>query len=237
MGDARYTPEEPPRIGLIGGSFNPPHLGHLLPALEVKEALGLDQLHFVPSGNHPFKGEDVLAPVEHRLAMTRTLVSKRSGCDVWDIEARSETTSYTIDTLERFAERYPGAQRVFCFGSDILQELHLWKRWQDLPSLAHLCIMVRPGVPQGLLETTKAGCFLEKLRVHSIEDLFSYHPSEDVDSSHAVWVQNVTPVDMSSTTLREWVQRAAPEGVTEAVPAGLPREIADYMERHALYRT
>ncbi|MBI4241603.1 MAG: nicotinate (nicotinamide) nucleotide adenylyltransferase [Candidatus Rokubacteria bacterium] len=134
------------RIGILGGSFNPIHLGHLLVADDLREALALDEVRFVPARHPPHKPGRDLAPAEHRYAMTRLAVQKRAYFSVSDVELNRQGPSYTVDTLEAFRrEAGPEATFFLLLGSELFLDLLAWKDPQRLATLARLVVMPRTG--------------------------------------------------------------------------------------------
>ena len=133
------------RLGILGGSFDPPHVGHLLAAVDAYEALSLDTLIFVPTAVQPLKAGVTAAPAHHRLAMVRLLVGAdpRFGVDAVEIERAG--LSYTVDTLETFAQRFPSAERFFLVGEDAMTAFGSWKAPQQIMRLAQVAILRRPG--------------------------------------------------------------------------------------------
>jgi nicotinate-nucleotide adenylyltransferase len=139
------------RIGLLGGSFDPPHVGHLLIASDAVDALGLDRLVLVPAANQPLK-QGQHAPAEHRLAMARLLVAGDSRFDVDPVEIERGGLSYTVDTLTEFAARHPGAERFFLVGADVLDSFERWREPGRILELATVAVMQRNGDSVALRE-------------------------------------------------------------------------------------
>jgi nicotinate-nucleotide adenylyltransferase len=139
------------RIGLLGGSFDPPHVGHLLIAHDAVDALGLDRLVFLPTGTQPLK-EGQHAPAAHRLAMTRLLVQGDARLAVDPVEIERGGLSFTVDTLASYAAKYPEAQRFFLVGADILESFSRWREPDRVRALATVAVMQRGGEPVSLLE-------------------------------------------------------------------------------------
>ncbi|MBF0310984.1 MAG: nicotinate (nicotinamide) nucleotide adenylyltransferase [Magnetococcales bacterium] len=198
------------RLGILGGSFDPPHIGHLRLAIEVRENLSLDTLLLVPSGNHPLKSAATAA--EHRLAMTTLAVQGVPGLAVSDREAVREGLSFTVETLQQLGRSHEGAELFFLMGSDLVSELHLWKSWQRLTELARLVILTRPGFP---LEwsATPGGAFLQE------------HLGKG-----RVLLQPVTLLDIRSRQIRATLAKGA------SIRFLVPEAVEHYIHTHRLYR-
>ena len=138
------------RLGLFGGSFDPPHVGHLLVASDACEALSLDRLVFVPAAVQPLKAGRALATPEHRLAMTRLLVGDDARFEVDSIEIDRAGLSYTVDTLTAVATRHPGAELFFLVGADIPGSFGQWKKPDQIVELATLVVLQRGGAEPDL---------------------------------------------------------------------------------------
>ncbi|HQR82432.1 MAG TPA: nicotinate-nucleotide adenylyltransferase [Thiotrichales bacterium] len=133
------------RIGLMGGTFDPIHFGHLRSAWEVSQQLGLNEMHFIPSAI-PVHRPQPVASAEQRLAMVKAAIEPISGWQVNDCELRRERPSYTVDTLLELRATL-GDEHEFWFlmGSDAFEGLLSWHRWQELLSLTNIAVMVRAG--------------------------------------------------------------------------------------------
>ena len=134
------------RLGIFGGSFDPPHVGHLLAAVDAFDALELDRLVFVPAATQPLKVGLQVSPAHHRLAMVRLLAGsdERFGVDATEIDRAG--LSYTVDTLETFAQRFPTAERFFLVGEDAWATFASWREPGRILELARLAILRRPAV-------------------------------------------------------------------------------------------
>jgi nicotinate-nucleotide adenylyltransferase len=133
------------RLGIFGGSFDPPHVGHLLVATDAFETLGLDHLFFVPAAVQPLKAGQPAAGPRHRLAMVRLLVGDDRRFSVDPIEIEREGLSYTVETLAAFAERYPEADRFFLVGTDVLASFGKWREPEQVLRLATFAVIQREG--------------------------------------------------------------------------------------------
>jgi nicotinate-nucleotide adenylyltransferase len=141
------------RLGIFGGSFDPPHVGHLLVVADAFETLRLDHLVFVPAALQPLKAGQAGANARQRLEMVRLLVDDDPRFSVDPIEIEREGLSYTVDTLAAFAERHPEAERFFLLGRDVLASFGQWRDPERVLQLATLAVMQRAGetgpVPAG----------------------------------------------------------------------------------------
>jgi nicotinate-nucleotide adenylyltransferase len=133
------------KLGIFGGTFNPPHIGHLIVIEGVRDQLKFDKILFVPSGNPPHKHGQSLAPANARLQMTSLAIRANDSFGVCDIELKRSGMSYSIDTLAQLSELYPKAELSLIIGVDNLLEFETWKSPQGIVSLADLVVMSRPG--------------------------------------------------------------------------------------------
>ena len=142
------------RIGVFGGTFDPPHVGHLLLAADARESLRLDRLIFIPVFAQPFKvGTPPVASPQDRLEMVRLAVADDANYAVDDAEINRKGLSYTVDTLEHLAERYKGAQLFLLLGQDALAGFPKWRNPERIRELATLASMARtdaPGLSSGV---------------------------------------------------------------------------------------
>jgi nicotinate-nucleotide adenylyltransferase len=131
------------RLGILGGTFDPPHVGHLLAASDAYEALDLDRLIFIPSAAHPFKGESVGATPAQRLRMLELLVDDDARFEIDPIEIERPGLSYTVDTLTDLASRHPNAQRFFLIGEDLVDQMPTWRSPERIVELAEVIVLSR----------------------------------------------------------------------------------------------
>jgi nicotinate-nucleotide adenylyltransferase len=217
------------RIGLLGGSFNPAHVGHLAIGRAAVAALGLDRMIVIPTGTSWQKSGTKHAQVEgrHRLAMLQRAVDamageRGAGCEwmVDDIEVKRDGPSYTVDTLQVLRERYgPTPALVLILGSDQLRNLDTWHRWHELLEHAHIAATQRERVPlSGLPEA-----------VDRLVEQRGRQALPDEPAGSVVFFQ-MPPVAVSATALREQLARGEyPEDL-------LPPGVADYIQQHRLYQ-
>lgn len=137
-------------IGIFGGSFNPPHIGHLILAEEARMSMNLKKVIFVPSGISPHKQEILNA--ERRLKMVNLAIVSNDFFSVSDFEAKKQTPGYTIETLEYFSKKFKSEEIVFLMGGDCLKEIKTWHRWKDLLENFKLAVFVRNGFNEEEIE-------------------------------------------------------------------------------------
>ncbi len=133
-------------VALLGGSFNPPHVGHLVAAHFVRATRPIDELWLLPAFRHPFGKE--LAPFEHRVRMCQALCADASGwLKVSEVERDVPGEGRTVDTLELLTARHPGHRFTLVIGSDILRDLPKWKAFDRIRELAQVLVLQRAGYP------------------------------------------------------------------------------------------
>ena len=202
-------------IWIYGGSFDPIHYGHLRPAREITDALGLDLLLFIPSGSPPHR-EAPVAPVEQRLSMLRVALADEPRFELDERELRRSGPSYTVDTLMALRDEHPGDALVLVVGADAFLGFPQWKRWHELFGLAHVAVAHRPGwqlAPGGEL-----GDEMERRRADDAQKALG-------SPAGSVLLQAVTPQDISSTKVRE--AAAAGRELTALVPPPVAQLISD----------
>jgi len=136
-----------PSIGLFGGSFDPVHHGHLIVARVAAESLGLDEVRFMPAREQPFKRGRHAAPAADRAVMLELAIAGSPGFAVERAELERPGPSYTVDTLESLRGREPRAVFTLLLGADAAAELGAWHRAGELPGLARIVVLARPGTP------------------------------------------------------------------------------------------
>ena len=135
------------RLAIFGGSFDPPHVGHLLAAEDAIEQLTLDRVILVPTATQPLKVGRTVATAEQRLAMARLLVEGDGRYEVSAVEVERAGLSFTVDTLEHFAAAYPEAERFLLLGADVLATFGQWREPERVLKLARTVVLERAGDP------------------------------------------------------------------------------------------
>ncbi len=180
------------RLGLYGGTFDPPHIGHLIVAHDAFIALGLDRIILIPAGAPPHKQGRVVTPAELRLGMLAAAVDGDPRFDVDSVELDRDGPSYTVDTVVAMQEKYPGAELYLLMGADQFAEFRTWRDPHRIADLARVAVLSRPGV----------------LRAADAE----------LEAFGAQWV-TVTALDISSSDIRQ--RRGRGESVRYLVPPGV----------------
>jgi len=135
------------KIGILGGTFNPIHVGHLILAEEAREKLLLDKIIFVPAAMPPHKDNSDIAEAQHRFAMLKMALRGNNHFSVSDAEIKRQGRSYTIDTIREFKKLYPADELYFIIGSDLLKYLDEWKDLGEIIKMVKFIAATRPGYP------------------------------------------------------------------------------------------
>jgi len=219
------TAKSGPRLGILGGTFDPIHYGHLRLAEEVGESLNLEHLYLIPAALPPHKGHKTVSPFHHRLEMTRVASAESPLLKVLDLEGRREGFSYSIETLKAFHAMFqPDPDLHFVLGMDAFLEIETWKDFRSLFSYAHFVVIKRPGFPSDILES-----FLPTLGV-SFEKRGQGNRFL-APSGYEVIFMEATLMDISSTKIRENV--AAGKSIRFLVPEA----VRSYIRNNTLYRS
>lgn len=133
------------RVGILGGTFDPPHIGHLVAADDAAAALDLGEVWFIPAGAHPLKGVDVVAPAELRWTMVQAAIRGNPRFRALDLELRRSGPSYSVETLHELRESHPDAALHFLVGVDAARELHKWREPETIARIAALVVLSRGG--------------------------------------------------------------------------------------------
>jgi nicotinate-nucleotide adenylyltransferase len=196
------------RVGILGGTFNPPHLGHLVCAQEAYLQMSLDRVMLIPARTPPHKPVDDEPGAEHRLELCRSAVGGDDRFSVSDLEMRRKGPSYTVDTLEELNRRAPDSELFLIVGGDVAAGLPLWREPERVLALATLVVAKRRGTARARVDDA-----LDRL----------------AGGERTVFFR-MPRIGISSTMIRRRVRLEQP--ITYMVPDA----VAEYIERHRLYR-
>jgi nicotinate-nucleotide adenylyltransferase len=200
------------KIGILGGSFDPVHLGHLLVAETCREQCCLDEVWFLPAAQPPHKLHRTLTAASHRLAMLQLAVAGHPALRVSPLEIERGGVSYTVQTLRELNSKHPEADFFFLMGADSLQDLPTWREPDEICRLAIPVVVRRAGSAEpdlAVLKNVTAAERLEAIRQNQVE---------------------MPMVEFSSTAIRQAVAAG------RSIRYQTPRAVEMYIETHGLYR-
>jgi len=206
-------------IGILGGTFDPVHFGHVRPALDVVEQLGLSHLHLIPNAVPPHRPQPI-ATSQQRLMMLHLAVKNTPQLIVDDREIQRDGESYTVDTLLSLRQDYPDNPLYLLMGSDAFIHIQTWHRWQEILPLAHIVVMQRPDEDVAMSE---------QLTEWYTENLAQTDDQQNV--SGKIWPIEVTQLTLSSTDIRAKMS----QGLTPHFL--IPDSVIQLIEQLKLYQT
>ena len=195
------------RLGILGGTFNPPHLGHLVCAQEAYLRLGLDRVMLIPARIPPHKAVEDEPGADHRLELCRVAAGGDERLEVSDIEIRREGPSYTVDTLKELNARAPDTELFLIVGGDIAAGLPRWREPQQVVSIASLAVAQREGTDRATVESA--------LRQVPGAEQATFFP--------------MPTISISSSAIRERVRAGEP------IRYLVPDAVAQYIRENRLY--
>ena len=200
-------PGRPRHIGILGGTFDPVHNGHLYIANALRAALDLERVVWVPAGRPPHKTGQIVSSDRDRLAMLELALAGSATDQISTIDIERSGPSYTADTLEIFAERFTPARLFFLMGEDSLRDLPTWHDPERLLQAAELAVAARPGVDADLESVVR--------RVPTVQGRVHLIPTKEVA--------------ISSSDIRRWV------GEHQSIQGLVPSAVEDYIRDRGLY--
>jgi nicotinate-nucleotide adenylyltransferase len=215
-------------LAVLGGTFDPIHYGHLQLAADVKTALSLSEVRFIPAGIPPHRAPPV-ASAAHRYAMTELGCAEFPGLVADAREIERSTPSYTVVTLEELHAEQPQLPLALLVGIDTFAGLTLWWHWERLFTLAHFIVVERPGTPSSL------DALPPPLQVHWERRLTTDPLRLERSLAGSIMRVPVTPQPISATEIRAALALGT-EG-RERVRGLLPVAVLDYIDRNQLYRS
>lgn len=215
------------RLGILGGTFNPIHLGHLAAAEEVRDRLKLEKVIFIPSFLPPHKIDEEIPSAVQRQEMVRLAIKENAHFTVSDMEIRRGGRSYTIDTMEALKQSHPGAELYFLTGLDSFLEIRTWKDWDRLLTLCSFVVLSREGYR--FREIAQLGFLDVPEQELSALDAREKDQVVITGESGPVYLERVPFYDISSTDIRMRVR----EG--RSIKYHLPEAVEHYIIENKLY--
>ncbi len=220
------TPRPTAPIGLLGGTFDPVHYGHLRAADDVRRTLGLAEVRLVPAGDPPHRAAPS-ASAEQRLAMLDLAVAEFPGLVVDPREIARDGKSYTVLTLEELRAEAPARPLVLIVGVDAFAGFPTWHRWREIFALSHVVVVTRPG---STIDDAIGGPLGDEWVARATTD-----PAQlERTPAGAIYVQPIQPQAIAATVIRRALAQGA-AGVAE-VRGLLPAAVLAYIDRNQLYR-
>ncbi|WP_301584722.1 nicotinate-nucleotide adenylyltransferase [Halomonas alkaliantarctica] len=213
----------PTRIGMLGGTFDPVHLGHLRSAIEVREALKLDRLHMIPAPQPPLRGTPQVSPAQ-RLELLTLGIGDTPGVVADDRELRREGPSYSVDTLVELRQAYGDSARlVMIIGFDAFLRLAKWHNVNQIFSLAHLVVIARPGYSTSWPDALRE--LVGDREVDSVDELML------CPNGNVLTLALPSMMAISATYIRERLQQG------KSVRYLLPEAVEEAILQHGLYHS
>lgn len=211
--------------GLLGGTFDPIHIGHLRCASEVRELFNLNRIIFVPAARPPHKLNAAITPFHHREQMVRLAIEGNPEFSFSDVENQRETASYSVETVDYFLDkcRPEKLDLYFILGQDAFHAIRTWKDWERLLRMCHFVVMTRPGYPQRGLEEVLTPEFASRFAFD--EEIRGFRGP----TGNNIFIREVTFLDIDSSKIR---QRAR-EG--KDIRYLVPEEVRHYIVKNTLY--
>jgi nicotinate-nucleotide adenylyltransferase len=220
------------KIGILGGTFDPIHLGHLRAALEIQEGFGLDTVYLIPAAIPPHKTRTDIAAPEDRLEMVRRATEDLPELRVSDIELKRRGPSYTIDTICAFREKLPPKVWVYLImGIDAFLEINTWKSYDDLLHIVPSIVINRPA-PEGQIQLSLDNAIKTLMRSGDLEgyECSMSTPCYTHCDKQPIFTYNVTPMDISSTQIRGLIRKR------RRIDFLVPPRVQDYIQTKGLYQ-
>lgn len=213
-------------LGLLGGTFDPIHLGHLRMAEELGEALRLAEVRFLPSGTPPHRARP-WASAADRVAMTRLAIAGNPRFKLDEHETHKTTPCYMADTLRQLRAELGSERPLILFlGADAFMGLTTWHEWRSLFDLAHLAVAHRPGFDPVTWQAAMPDPLLQALTRRRTEAAADLHSCP----AGRIYMHAVTQLNIAASRIRSHIQSGA------SVRYLVPDAVLDYIERHTLYR-
>ena len=215
------------KLGILGGTFNPIHYGHLAAAEQVRDSLKLDRVLFVPAYMPPHKYEEDIPSAEQRREMVRLAISENPLFAISDIEIERKGKSYTIDTIETLRAAYPGAELYFITGLDSFLEIRTWKEWERLLDRCCFIVLSRPGY--WFMDLLKLDFMKQAEKELRALDAKEMTRAVAQSGNKKIYLELIPHYEISSTDIRKRVRQA------RTIKYHLPVSVETYIIEHTLY--
>ncbi|EOC99807.1 nicotinate-nucleotide adenylyltransferase [Caldisalinibacter kiritimatiensis] len=198
------------KYGIMGGTFDPIHIGHLVVAEEVRDKFELDKVIFVPSGTPPHKKPSLVTKAKHRYMMTLLATITNPDFEVSSIEIDRKGVTYTIDTIKAFKEKFNNVEFYFITGADAIMEITTWKSTEELLKICNFVAVSRPGFKASNMEK----------QISMLEQRYNAK----------IHTMVIPALEISSTDIRNRIKEDRP------VKYLLPESIEQYIKKNGLYK-
>lgn len=217
------------RIGLLGGSFNPVHMGHLRAAEVVRESFSLNKIVFIPAAVNPLKTDEDMSNAAKRLEMLKIATEGNPCFEISDIEIKRGGNSYTIDTLTEFNNTKPGNSYYFIMGSELFSNIETWKDYKRLFDYSNFIVVRRPGTStvdmENLIPLELANDFRYVKHHNNDNDKVIFEHS----SSNRLYFVTIQGFELSSTMIRDLVKKGS------SIKYLVPEKLEKYIITNRIY--
>lgn len=210
------------KLGILGGTFDPIHFGHLRAAEEIREELDLEKILFIPGALPPHKDRKEITPFQDRVEMVRLALSDSSSLVVLDLEGRRKGPSYSVETLREIRAYYKNdIEMFFIIGVDAFKDIETWKEYKDLFKNSHFVVINRPGISFKELGpfVLSLGVGFEKTGTNSYKNRYG----------NLLIYKKITDMDISSTKIRDMISAG------KSIRFLVPQQVIDYIVEKGLY--
>ena len=211
--------------GLLGGTFDPAHTGHLRCAAEILEIFNLNRILFLPASRPPHKLDADITSFYHREQMVRAAIEGNPAFSFCDVENRRDNTSYSVETVDYILKKYmENLELYFILGQDAFHAIQTWKDWERLLLMCNFVVMTRPGYENKGLEAILPAEFASRFSFDHATNGFKG------PTGHTIFFREVTFLDISSSDVRRRVK----EG--KSIAYLVPDAVRHYIVKNMLYR-
>jgi len=213
------------KIGVYGGSFDPPHRGHMAIARGVTEQFGLDEFMFVPAFHAPHKSDLKPTSAFHRYAMLALATQENPKLIVSRIELEQPDRPYSVETLGRLTAEMPEASIFFVIGADSWEDIRTWREWETVLTLTNIIVVTRPGFEIGTDHVN------DQVSERIVDLRRAERSGHDAATGPRIFFTDVVQMQISATSIRNAVRSGSGEWRND-----VPQEVAKYVEKYQIYR-